>query len=53
MGLMAYKSSGSREYLKGVLPYLSMVASWPQDQEVNEYDHEIKQSLTPDQPTRS
>ena len=34
MGLVAFKSSGSREYLKGVLPYLSMAASWSQDKEV-------------------
>ena len=29
---------------KGVLPYLSMAASCSQDQEVTEYDQEIKQS---------
>ena len=34
MGLVAFYSSGSREYLKGVLPYLSMAASWSQEQEV-------------------
>ena len=33
MGLVAYKSSGSGEYLKGFLPYLSMAASWSKDQE--------------------
>ena len=36
---------------KRVLPYLSMAASWSQDQEVSEYDQEILQSKTPDQPT--
>ena len=37
-------SSGSREYLKAVLSYWSMAASWSQDQEVGEYDQEIQQS---------
>ena len=44
MGLVAFFSSGSRKYLKGLLPYLSMAASWSQDQEVTEYDQEMKQS---------
>ena len=51
MGLVTFESSGSREYLKGFLPYLSMAASWSQDQEVSEYDQEILRSKTPDQPT--
>ena len=29
---------------KRVLPYLSMAASWSQDQEASEYDQEIQQS---------
>ena len=32
----------------GLLPDLSMAASWSQDQEVSEYDQEIQQSYTPD-----
>ena len=43
MGLVAFYSSGSREYLKGFLPYLSKAASWSQDQEVSEYDQEMQQ----------
>ena len=38
---------------KRVLPYLSMAASWSQDQEVTEYDQEMQQLLTSDQPTIS
>ena len=53
MGLVAFKSSSSREYLKGFLHYLSIAASWSQDQEVSEYDQEILRSKTPDQPTTS
>ena len=44
MGLVAFIVFCSREYLKRVLPYLSMAASWSQDQEVSEYDQEIQQS---------
>ena len=44
MGLDAFWSSGSREDLKGFLPYLGMAASWSQDIEVSEYDQEIQQS---------
>ena len=44
MGLEPFWSSGSREDLKGVLPYLGMAASWSQDNEVSEYDKEIQLS---------
>ena len=39
-----YSLLGSREYLKGGLPYLSIAASWSQDQVESEYDQEIQQS---------
>ena len=44
MGLAAFWSSGSREDLKELLPYLGMAASWSQDNEVSEYDQEIQLS---------
>ena len=53
MELAAFWSSGSREDLKGFLPYLGMAASWSQDNEVSEYDQEMKLSVAPDQPTTS
>ena len=39
----------SREYLKRVLPYFSMAASWLIDQEVNEYDQDNNHKLQTDQ----
>ena len=44
MELAAFWSSGFGEDLKGFLPYLGMAASWSQDNEVSEYDQEIKLS---------
>ena len=40
MGLAAFWSSGSREDLKGFLPYFGMAAFWSLDNEISEYDQE-------------
>ena len=41
MGLAAFWSSGSREDLKGLLPYLGTAASWSHDNKVSDYDQEV------------
>ena len=44
MGLAAFWSSGIREDLNGLLPYLGMAASWSESNEISEYDQDKQQS---------